>query len=104
MTRVQAHSAPLYARGVRPIQIGAPDIRSAGFRSAEHARALAVAERAPQSGDQGFIDGVLEPGDGGDESEFDFAFEARVFEGPVIYAIDDRRDYGEVRVRAIGCV
>lgn len=31
---------------------------------------------------------------------FDFA--ALVFEGPTLEAVDDRRDYGEVRVQAIG--
>lgn len=33
---------------------------------------------------------------------FDFAFAARIFEGEAIELVDDRHDYGEVRVRAIG--
>lgn len=33
---------------------------------------------------------------------FDFAYAARVFAGPVLEQVDDRRDYGEVRMRALG--
>lgn len=35
---------------------------------------------------------------------FDFAFAARIFEGSTLEVIDDRRAYGEKRVRAIGVV
>lgn len=33
---------------------------------------------------------------------FDFAFAAGIFAGPIIEAVDDRRDYGETRIRVIG--
>lgn len=33
---------------------------------------------------------------------FDFAYAARIFEGPVLEIDDDRTDYGERRVQAIG--
>lgn len=33
---------------------------------------------------------------------FGFAFAARVFTGPVQEQVDDRWDYGEVRMRALG--
>ena len=33
---------------------------------------------------------------------FDFAFAALIFGGPVLAAVDDRQEYGEVRVQAIG--
>ena len=36
------------------------------------------------------------------ERGFDFAYATRVFEGRVVSFIDDRHDYGEVRVIAIG--
>lgn len=32
----------------------------------------------------------------------DFIRAARIFEGPVFEAVDNRLDYGEVRIRAIG--
>ena len=35
---------------------------------------------------------------------FGFDFAARIFEGPVIEWPDDRRDYGEERIIALGCV
>lgn len=33
---------------------------------------------------------------------FEFEFAARIFEGDVLEKTDDRQDYGEVRVKAIG--
>ena len=36
------------------------------------------------------------------ERGFGFDFAALIFEGPVLERIDGRRDYGEVRVQAIG--
>ena len=38
------------------------------------------------------------------ERGFGFAFAARIFLGRTVQATDDRRDYGEVRIRAIGKV
>jgi uncharacterized DUF497 family protein len=37
-----------------------------------------------------------------DERGFGFDFAAQIFFGRVLTQIDDRQDYGEVRVRAIG--
>jgi uncharacterized DUF497 family protein len=36
------------------------------------------------------------------ERGFDFIYAARLFDGSVLECIDARRDYGEVRIRAIG--
>jgi uncharacterized protein len=36
------------------------------------------------------------------ERGFDFAFAALIFDNPTIERIDARKDYGEVRVQAIG--
>lgn len=33
---------------------------------------------------------------------FDFAFAAGIFAGSIVEVVDARRDYGEVRIRAIG--
>ena len=33
---------------------------------------------------------------------YDFAVVVGIFAGPAVEAVDDRRDYGEVRVQAIG--
>lgn len=35
---------------------------------------------------------------------FDFAYAARIFEGPTVEMDDDRADYGESRVQALGRV
>jgi uncharacterized DUF497 family protein len=37
-----------------------------------------------------------------DERGFDFAFATLIFEGPTLERVDDREDYGETRVIAIG--
>jgi uncharacterized DUF497 family protein len=34
--------------------------------------------------------------------KLDFAFATLIFDGPVLEKIDDRADYGETRIRAIG--
>ncbi len=56
--KVREHRARLRAQGLRPIQIWAPDVRSAGFRSEAHRQALAVASSAAAAEDQAFIDAV----------------------------------------------
>jgi hypothetical protein len=61
--KVQAHRARLRARGLRPIQIWVPDVRSATFRSAAHKQSLAVAKSLHATEDQAFIDAVSELGD-----------------------------------------
>ncbi len=60
--KVQAHRARLRARGLRPIQIWVPDVRSTAFRSEAHKQSLAVAESALAGDDQAFIEAVSELG------------------------------------------
>ena len=36
------------------------------------------------------------------ERRFDFAFASLIFEGKILSKVDDRRDYGEERIVAIG--
>jgi uncharacterized DUF497 family protein len=35
---------------------------------------------------------------------FDFDFASRIFDGPVLERVDERREYGESRIQAIGSV
>lgn len=56
--KVQAHRARLREKGLRPIQIWVPDIRSASFRAAAHAQSLAVAQSRQADDDQAFIDAI----------------------------------------------
>ena len=39
-----------------------------------------------------------------EEREVDFVKVARIFEGPVVTDVDDRRDYGETRLISLGMV
>jgi hypothetical protein len=61
--KVQAHRARLRARGLRPIQIWVPDVRSAAFRSEAHKQSLAVAKSVSAGDDQAFIDAVSDLGE-----------------------------------------
>lgn len=58
--KVQAHRARLRARGLRPIQIWVPDVRSSAFRSEAHRQSLAVATSQHAIEDQRFIDAISE--------------------------------------------
>ncbi len=60
--KVQAHRARLRARGLRPIQIWVPDVRSPAFQSEAHKQSFAVAKNALAGDDQAFIDAVSELG------------------------------------------
>ncbi len=60
---MQAHRARLRARGLRPIQIWVPDVRSAAFRSEAHKQSMAVAKSALAADDQAFIDALSELGE-----------------------------------------
>lgn len=53
--KVQAHRDRLRARGLRPLQIWVPDVRSASFRAEARRQSLAVAGRSAGD-DQAFID------------------------------------------------
>jgi hypothetical protein len=56
--KVQAHRTRLRARGLRPIQIWVPDVRSAAFKSQAHAQSLAVNHSPQAEDDRAFIDAV----------------------------------------------
>jgi len=56
--KVQAHRLRLRARGLRPIQIWVPDVRSSVFRSEAHAQSLAVSQGLHAQDDQAFIDTI----------------------------------------------
>lgn len=56
--KVQAHRSRLRARGLRPIQIWVPDVRSTAFRSEAHAQSLAVSHGQQAQTDQSFIDAI----------------------------------------------
>lgn len=58
--KVQAHRTRLRARGLRPIQIWVPDVRSAVFRSQAHAQSLAVSKSKQAPDDQAFIDAITD--------------------------------------------
>jgi hypothetical protein len=56
--KVREHRARLRAKGLRPIQIWVPDVRSPAFRLAAHRQSLAVAASAHARDDQAFVDAV----------------------------------------------
>jgi hypothetical protein len=61
--KVREHRERLRAQGLRPIQIWAPDVRSAAFRSEAHRQSAAIAASAQARDDQSFIDAVTDWGD-----------------------------------------
>ncbi len=58
--RVREHRAGLREQGLRPIQIWAPDVRSAAFRAEAHRQSRAVARSSEASFDQGFIEALTD--------------------------------------------
>ncbi len=56
--KVREHRERLRGRGLRPIQIWVPDVRTPAFRSEAHRQSLAVAASAHAREDQAFIDAV----------------------------------------------
>jgi hypothetical protein len=56
--RVRAQRERLRRQGLRPIQIGVPDVRSPAFAAVAHRQALAVARSRHAVVDQAFIDAV----------------------------------------------
>jgi hypothetical protein len=48
----------LRQRGLRPIQIWVPDVRSPAFRAEAHRQSLAVAQSQHADEDQRFVDAV----------------------------------------------
>jgi hypothetical protein len=58
--KVQKHRERLRRRGLRPIQIWVPDVRSPAFRAEAHRQSLATAVSVGASEDQAFIDAASE--------------------------------------------
>ncbi len=56
--KVRAHRERLRRRGLRPIQIWVPDVRSRGFAREAHRQSHLVASDALESDDQDFVDAV----------------------------------------------
>ena len=61
--KVREHRQRLRGKGLRPIQIWVPDVRSPAFRSEAHRQSLAVATSRQASPDQAFIDAVSARGE-----------------------------------------
>jgi hypothetical protein len=56
--KVRKHRERLRKRGLRPIQIWVPDVRSPAFRSQAHRQSLAVAASRNAGEDRAFVDAV----------------------------------------------
>jgi hypothetical protein len=56
--KVRAHRERLRRRGLRPIQIWVPDVRSRTFAREAHRQSLLVANAAPEREDQAFVDAI----------------------------------------------
>ena len=56
--KVRAHRARLRKRGLRPVQIWVPDVRSKAFAQAAHRQSLAVARSRHAQDDQEFVDAI----------------------------------------------
>jgi len=50
-------------RGLRPIQVRVPDVRTPAFRAEAHRQSLAVASSNGEAADQAFIDSVSDQDD-----------------------------------------
>jgi len=58
--KVRAHRARLRRRGLRPIQIWVPDVRSRAFAREAHRQSLRVGNSGLERKDQDFVDAVSE--------------------------------------------
>lgn len=58
--KVQAHRQRLRKKGLRPIQIWVPDVRSPEFAAEAHRQSLLVAQSAQEADDQAFVDSISE--------------------------------------------
>ena len=58
--KVRAHRERLRRRGLRPIQIWVPDVRSQRFAREAHRQSRLVARSAGERDDQAFVDAVSE--------------------------------------------
>lgn len=58
--KVRAHRARLRRRGLRPIQIWVPDVRSRSFAREAHRQSLLIAFDKRERDEQAFVDAVSE--------------------------------------------
>lgn len=58
--KVQAHRQRLRKKGLRPVQIWVPDVRSRAFAAEAHRQSLAVARSPHATEDQAFVDAISE--------------------------------------------
>jgi len=58
--KVRAHRDRLRRRGLRPIQIWVPDVRSRTFAREAHRQSLLVGNHASEREEQNFVDAVSE--------------------------------------------
>jgi hypothetical protein len=56
--KVRAHRARLRRRGLRPVQIWVPDVRSRSFRREAQRQAALVAISPHEAEDQAFVDAI----------------------------------------------
>ena len=66
--KVRKHRERLRAKGLRPIQIWVPDVRTSSFKAKAHRQSLAVAASAVAREDQAFIDAVSTAFDEGNDA------------------------------------
>ena len=58
--KVSEHRRRLREKGLRPIQLWVPDVRTPAFKKQAHRQSLAVATSGQANEDQSFIDAVSE--------------------------------------------
>ena len=58
--KVRAHRARLRRRGLRPIQIWVPDVRSRRFAREAHRQSALVGRAASETEEQAFVDAITE--------------------------------------------
>lgn len=58
--KVRAHRARLRRKGLRPIQVWVPDVRSRVFASEAHRQSLVVASDPREPENQAFVDAISE--------------------------------------------
>ena len=58
--KVQAHRRRLRRRGLRPIQIWVPDVRSEAFAREARRQSRLIAQSAQEADDQAFVDAISE--------------------------------------------
>ena len=58
--KVRAHRERQRRRGLRPVQIWVPDVRSAAFAREAHRQSKLIADSAHERGDQAFVDAISE--------------------------------------------